>query len=312
MEWLRALQGEVPPPPWTPEMSMCAFGVCLGRASSSVVALMSAAAHGGFPSTPARGKLSRLSPSSTHVPAELTLRCGAGGRLLSPNSKQHQQQLLCSFLPGLFACVSCVPRCMRRRERGRVSSPVPACTVTLLLQRLQDQEGDRAQAYRELESALWEDNSRPPCGVVNRLLGEVSQDLTAAQLRGHSRRQREQPAHAGIVLVDGGGLALPRASGSLLDRVSPEILFQGITGNGRTAASNVLVALARMHFSLVMAELQSCMSQYCGGESGDEGVGKTCLPTESEPISFWTWGYGEGERKGPKLDTELEVQPHQS
>ena len=118
-------------------------------------------------------------------------------------------------------------------------------------------QGDRAQAYCELESALWEDNSRPPCGVVNRLLAEVSQDLTAAQVRGHCQRQKEPPAHAGVLLVDGGGLALPRASGNLLCRVSPETLFQGVTSNVRTAASNVLVALARTHFTLVMAELQS-------------------------------------------------------
>ena len=44
-------------------------------------------------------------------------------------------------------------------------------------------QGDRAQAYCELEHVLWEDDSRPPCGVVNRLLAEVSQDLTAAQVR---------------------------------------------------------------------------------------------------------------------------------
>ena len=118
-------------------------------------------------------------------------------------------------------------------------------------------QGDRAQAYRELESALWEDSSCPPCGVVNRLLAEVFRDLTAAQVRGHSQRQKEPPAHAGVLLVDGGGLALPRASGSLLCRVSPVALFQGVTGNVRTAASDVLVALARTHFSLVMAELQS-------------------------------------------------------
>ncbi|XP_031413031.1 maestro heat-like repeat-containing protein family member 2A [Meleagris gallopavo] len=115
-------------------------------------------------------------------------------------------------LRGLFACVGCMPRRTRRRERSRVSSPVPTCAVTLLLQCLQDREGDRAQAYCELESALWEDDSRLPCGVVNRLLAEVSQDLTAAQ---------------------------------------------GVTSNVRTAASNVLVALARTHFTLVMAELQS-------------------------------------------------------
>ncbi|XP_019467275.1 maestro heat-like repeat-containing protein family member 2A, partial [Meleagris gallopavo] len=39
--------------------------------------------------------------------------------------------------------------------------------------------------------------------------------------------------------------------------MSPETLFQGVTGNMKTAASNVLVALARTHFTLVMAELQS-------------------------------------------------------
>ncbi|XP_042750885.1 maestro heat-like repeat-containing protein family member 2A, partial [Lagopus leucura] len=115
-------------------------------------------------------------------------------------------------LRGLFACVGCVPRRTRRRERSRVSSPAPTCAATLLLQRLQDQEGDRAQAYCELESALCQDSSCPPCGVVNRLLAEVSRDLTAAQ---------------------------------------------GVTSNVKTAASNVLVALARTHFTLVMAELQS-------------------------------------------------------
>eukprot|EP00076_Gallus_gallus_P036449 XP_025001987.1 maestro heat-like repeat-containing protein family member 2A isoform X2 [Gallus gallus] len=131
--------------------------------------------------------------------------------MLGPGSKQHQWQLLCSFLPGLFACVGCVPRGTRRRARGRVASPVPACAVTLLLQRLQDKEGDRAQAYCELEHVLREGDSRPPCGVVNRLLAEVSQDLTAAQ---------------------------------------------GVPDSVRMAASDVLVALARTHFSLVMAELQ--------------------------------------------------------
>ncbi|XP_040513257.1 maestro heat-like repeat-containing protein family member 2B [Gallus gallus] len=114
-------------------------------------------------------------------------------------------------LRGLFACVGCVPGGTRRRARGRVASPVPACAVTLLLQRLQDSEGDRAQAYCELEHVLQEGDSRPPCGVLNRLLAEVSQDLTAAQ---------------------------------------------GVLDSVRMAASNVLVALARTHFTLVMAELQ--------------------------------------------------------
>ena len=125
---------------------MCATNACLGHAISTVLALLSAAAHRGFPGISARGRLSPLSVPTTHVPAQPTPRCGRGwvppraGRMLGPGSKQHQWQLLCSFLPGLFACVGCVPRRTRRRERGRVASPVPPCAVTLLLQRLQDQE----------------------------------------------------------------------------------------------------------------------------------------------------------------------------
>jgi len=38
--------------------------------------------------------------------------------------------------------------------------------------------------------------------------------------------------------------------------VSPVTLFQGVPDSVRMAASNVLVALARTHFTLVMAELQ--------------------------------------------------------
>jgi len=38
--------------------------------------------------------------------------------------------------------------------------------------------------------------------------------------------------------------------------VSPVTLFQGVPDSVRMAASDVLVALARTHFSLVMAELQ--------------------------------------------------------
>ncbi|OXB63934.1 hypothetical protein ASZ78_001055 [Callipepla squamata] len=73
-------------------------------------------------------------------------------------------------------------------------------------------EGDREQVYCELESVLREEDSRLPCGVLNRLLAEVSQDLMAAQ---------------------------------------------GVATEVKMAASNILVALARSHFSLVMAELQS-------------------------------------------------------
>ncbi|XP_068535455.1 maestro heat-like repeat-containing protein family member 2B [Anas acuta] len=117
-----------------------------------------------------------------------------------------------SFLPG----VGCWPRRSRRQGRGRVPGPVPeaaptsASVVTSLLERLQDEEGDRAQTYCELETVLWEDDSCLQCGVVNRLLAEVSWDLTADQ---------------------------------------------GVTEDTKVAASDVLVALARSHFSFVLAEL---------------------------------------------------------
>ncbi|XP_065597444.1 maestro heat-like repeat-containing protein family member 2B [Cyrtonyx montezumae] len=117
-------------------------------------------------------------------------------------------------LRDLFACVGCVPRRMCRGGRGRVSSSVLPCAVSLLLQRLQDKEGDRAQVYCELESVLCKEVSCPPCGVVNRLLAELSQDLMAAQ---------------------------------------------GVAENVKRAVSNVLVALAQSHFSLVMVELQGLL-----------------------------------------------------
>ncbi|XP_068535445.1 maestro heat-like repeat-containing protein family member 2B [Anas acuta] len=116
-----------------------------------------------------------------------------------------------SFLPG----VGCWPRRSRRQGRGRVPGPVPeaaptSASVVTLLERLQDEEGDRAQTYCELESVLWGDDSCLQCGVVNRLLAEVSWDLTADQ---------------------------------------------GVTEDTKVAASDVLVALARSHFSFVLAEL---------------------------------------------------------
>ena len=98
-----------------------------------------------FPQYPSKGKA--LSPlradhtcAGTAHPTLWGWVSPRAGRMLGPGSKQHQWQLLCSFLAGLFACVGCVPRGTRRRARGRVASPVPACAVTLLLQRLQDQE----------------------------------------------------------------------------------------------------------------------------------------------------------------------------
>ncbi|KAM9193184.1 maestro heat-like repeat-containing protein family member 2B [Mergus octosetaceus] len=71
-------------------------------------------------------------------------------------------------------------------------------------------QGDRAQTYCELENVLWGDDSCLQCGVINRLLAEVSWDLTADQ---------------------------------------------GVTEDTKMAASDVLVALARSHFSFVLAEL---------------------------------------------------------
>ncbi|NXC18924.1 MRO2B protein, partial [Corythaeola cristata] len=72
-------------------------------------------------------------------------------------------------------------------------------------------QGDREQTYRQLESALREDDSRLPTGVLNRLLAEVSGDIRAAQ---------------------------------------------GVTNDVKTAAGDVLVALAGSHFHFVMSELQ--------------------------------------------------------
>ncbi|XP_068535447.1 maestro heat-like repeat-containing protein family member 2B [Anas acuta] len=149
-------------------------------------------------------------------PAEISLPAGQDPRpyQLQPPAASSTDATcsVLSFLPG----VGCWPRRSRRQGRGRVPGPVPeaaptsASVVTSLLERLQDEEGDRAQTYCELETVLWEDDSCLQCGVVNRLLAEVSWDLTADQ---------------------------------------------GVTEDTKVAASDVLVALARSHFSFVLAEL---------------------------------------------------------
>ncbi|XP_074995168.1 maestro heat-like repeat-containing protein family member 2B [Calonectris borealis] len=103
-------------------------------------------------------------------------------------------------------------------QRGRATGTVPAAVTTFaavgtsLLKRLQDNEGDRVETYRELESVLQGDDGCLTSGVVNRLIAEASRDMRAAQ---------------------------------------------GVTGDVKTAASDVLVALARSHFHFVMSELQS-------------------------------------------------------
>ncbi|KFV12243.1 hypothetical protein N340_06680, partial [Tauraco erythrolophus] len=101
--------------------------------------------------------------------------------------------------------------------RGRAMASVPvagptvSATATSLLERLQDNEGDRVQTYRQLESALRGDDGRLQSGVLNRLLAEG---------------------------------------------VSPVALFQGMTDDVKTAAGDVLVALASSHFHFVMSDLQ--------------------------------------------------------
>ncbi|KAM6234891.1 maestro heat-like repeat-containing protein family member 2B [Spheniscus humboldti] len=79
-------------------------------------------------------------------------------------------------------------------------------------------KGDRVETYRELESVLQGGDGCLTSGVVNRLIAEASSDMRAAQ---------------------------------------PVALFQGVTDDVKTAASDVLVALARSHFHFVMSELQS-------------------------------------------------------
>ncbi|XP_059679382.1 maestro heat-like repeat-containing protein family member 2B [Gavia stellata] len=121
-------------------------------------------------------------------------------------------------LRALCPCLSAQSRPARSEDAGRATGTVPVVVTTFeavgtsLLKRLQDNEGDRVQTYRELESVLQGDDGRLTSGVVNRLLAEASSDMRAAQ---------------------------------------------GVTGDMRTAASDVLVALARSHFHFVMPELQS-------------------------------------------------------
>ncbi|XP_067153105.1 maestro heat-like repeat-containing protein family member 2B [Apteryx mantelli] len=121
---------------------------------------------------------------------------------------------------GLFSCGGCWSRPPVPEDGGRATESVPAAVPTLadrvtsLSNRLQDEEGDRAETYRELERVLQGDDGRLQSAVLSRVIAAASRDMRAAQ---------------------------------------------GVTEDVRTAASDVLVALARSHFDSVMYELQRHM-----------------------------------------------------
>ncbi|XP_052662995.1 uncharacterized protein LOC128150673 [Harpia harpyja] len=130
-------------------------------------------------------------------------------------------------LEGCCLCVGLQSRPTHPGGRSRVMGSVPAAgptvaaVVTSLLERLQDNKGDRVQTYRQLESALQGGDGRLQSGVLNRLIAEASGDIRAAQ---------------------------------------------GVTDDVRTAASDILVALAGSHFHFVMSELQGHLKAM-GGSS---------------------------------------------
>ncbi|XP_067153096.1 maestro heat-like repeat-containing protein family member 2B, partial [Apteryx mantelli] len=121
---------------------------------------------------------------------------------------------------GLFSCGGCWSRPPVPEDGGRATESVPAAVPTLadrvtsLSNRLQDEEGDRAETYRELERVLQGDDGRLQSAVLSRVIAAASRDMRAAQ---------------------------------------------GVTEDVRTAASDVLVALASSHFDDVMYELQRHM-----------------------------------------------------
>ncbi|NWX09484.1 MRO2A protein, partial [Caloenas nicobarica] len=90
-------------------------------------------------------------------------------------------------LRALCSCVCSQSRPASPEDAGREMETVPVAVTTFLavgtslLKRLQDQEGDRVETYRELENVLQRDNSCLTSGVVNRLIAEVSSDMRAAQ-----------------------------------------------------------------------------------------------------------------------------------
>ncbi|XP_067153102.1 maestro heat-like repeat-containing protein family member 2B [Apteryx mantelli] len=121
---------------------------------------------------------------------------------------------------SLFSCGGCWSRPPVPEDGGRATESVPAAVPTLadrvtsLSNRLQDEEGDRVETYRELERVLQGDDGRLQSAVLSRVIAAASKDMRAAQ---------------------------------------------GVTEDVRTAASDVLVALARSHFDSVMYELQRHM-----------------------------------------------------
>ncbi|KAM6033066.1 maestro heat-like repeat-containing protein family member 2B [Theristicus caerulescens] len=156
--------------------------------------------------------MARTKPSRSCACARRRLQAEPGLMVRAPSSCPGQRDA------ALCSCVVSQSRPARSEDGDRAPGTVPAAVATFaavgtsLLKRLQDNEGDRVETYRELESVLQGDDGCWTSGVVNRLLAEASSDMRAAQ---------------------------------------------GVTGNVKTAASDVLVALARSHFHFVMSELQS-------------------------------------------------------
>ncbi|OXB56516.1 hypothetical protein ASZ78_009193, partial [Callipepla squamata] len=184
--------------------------------------------------------------------------------MLTPGFKQNQEQLLCSFLPGLFAGVG----------RGRVASSVPPCAVSLLLQRLQDKEVSwRHPTVSPHPGPLpWCHGCQahsPGFGAALTPARHISTVMSGSRwLAGNEGKVRvTNPCPQGdreqvyceleSILCEEDSRLPCSVLNRLLAEVSQDLMAaQGVAIDVKMAASDVLVALARSHFSLVMAELQ--------------------------------------------------------
>ncbi|KAM9584775.1 uncharacterized protein ACIBXB_008173 [Morphnus guianensis] len=172
-----------------------------------------------------RGEGKAPSPHPTDFPLASTaqhrlLVLGQSGKILAPpwcEALQPAKPFL-SFLAALCPCVRSQSRPARSEDRGRVTGTVPAAVTTFV--------------------------------AIGTSLLKRLQDHEGDRVETY--RELES-----VLWGDDGCLTSGVVNRLIAEALSDMRAAQGVTGDVKMAASDVLVALARSHFHFVMSELQS-------------------------------------------------------
>ncbi|XP_074882818.1 uncharacterized protein LOC142030481 [Buteo buteo] len=172
-----------------------------------------------------RGEGKTPSPHPTDFPLASTAQhrlivLGQSGKILTPPWREAPQPAkpFLSFLAALCSCVRSQSRPARSEDRGGVTGTVPAAVTTFV--------------------------------AVGTSLLKRLQDHEGDRVETY--RELES-----VLWGDDGCLTSGVVNRLIAEALSDMRAAQGVTGDVKMAASDVLVALARSHFHFVMSELQS-------------------------------------------------------